>query len=65
MREFISAILWITGLIWFFTSKDAKPARNYIGLAIIGSWILFIIIGLLCMMFLPNEGVDTSRINGW
>ena len=65
MANFIRFILWTIGLTWFFTSKEAKPARNYLGLAIIGSWILMIIIGILCLILLPNSGVDSSRVNGW
>lgn len=65
MLDIIRAVVWIIGLNWLFTSKDAKPARKYIMWAIIGSWIMFIIIGALCALFLPDAGVDTSRVNGW
>ena len=60
----IRAILWIIGLSWFFTSPEMKNTRKYIGLAIIGSWILFIILGVLCMLIAPNSGKDMSHVNG-
>jgi len=65
MGTIIRAILWIFGLWWFFTDKDAKPARNYLGYAIAGSWIIFIILIIIIKIFAPNSGVDSSRVNGW
>jgi hypothetical protein len=65
MGNLIRAILWITGFYWFFTDKEAKPARKYLGFAIMGSWILFIILGIICILIAPNSGVDSSRVNGW
>jgi hypothetical protein len=66
MGNLIRSILWIVGLTWFFTDKDAKPARNTVGKAIIYSWIGLIIIALLVLLLLPNNpGVDNSRVNGW
>ena len=65
MGNLLRAILWITGLWWFFTDKDAKPARNYLGYAIIGSWVLAIIIAIIIKLFAPDLGVDSSKVNGW
>ncbi len=65
MGNLIKTLLWIIGLWWFFTCPNAKPARNYLGLAIIGSWIVFIIALALLKIFYPGAFMETSRVNGW
>ena len=60
----IRTILWIIGLSWLFTSPEAKNVRKYIGLAVIISWVLFIILGVLCSVIDPTSGKDMSHVNG-
>ena len=50
MLNLIRALVWIVGLRWLFTSKDAKPTRTFLGKLILISWIVMIALGGLVLL---------------
>ena len=50
MLNLIRALVWIIGLNWLFTSKDAKPTRTFLGKLTLISWIVMIVLGGLVLL---------------
>jgi hypothetical protein len=64
-NNFIRTILWIIGLTWLIKDNGSRPLLRLMLIIIIWSWIFFILIALIAMLFSSNSGIDNSRVNGW
>lgn len=63
--NFIQTIQWMIGLTWLFKDNVSRPLLRGILILIIWSWVFFILIALIALLFSSNSGLDNSRVNGW